>query len=254
MSVRLASAVAMAALLLPAGAAAAPGAGPGLSDLQRYGRCAALTGPRVVETKRARVVTRRVHERPAGPGVERVGRRFLGCARPDGIVHPLGDAGRAYHYDPSVMPSRLGLISVTRRSVSAASGRFVIVRARSQPGFAEGRVVDLATGSGYPVYGGTGSEPQELSTVPPVAWALSPLGLFAGIYPDLADDGTRAHSVRAFTERGAQKLLARAAEPDIPIESLSLTGRTVGWTEAGLARTAEVTELTPAYAPGLELE
>lgn len=209
---------------------------PGLSDLQRFGRCEDLAGRTVAATASARVVSRPIH----------AGRRYLGCVLPGGVVHPLGDA-------------RHGRSATTTLSVSAPTGRFVLVREHTRSArsdFAEGRVVDLGTGGGYPVYrdldDGDDTGAQELSTAPPVTWRLSALGVFAGVYPDLADDYTRARSVRAFAEDGGQKLLARAAEPEIPTASLRLSGRTVTWTEGGVARAAVISEETPAYASGLE--
>lgn len=210
---------ALAALLLVP-AAADP------SDLQRSRRCEDLKGRSLFWTARARVVSK-----PASGG-----RRYLGCALPGGTVRPLGDAR-----PPS-----------STVSVSAPAGRFVLVRA-TRSAAADGRVVDLATGASYLVYRDLGDEaPQVVSKAPPIAWRLSALGVFAGVYPDLADDFTPARSVRAFTEAGRQKLLTRAAAPEIPAASLGLSGRTVTWTEAGMSREAEISAATPAYAPGLE--
>jgi hypothetical protein len=185
------------------------------------GRCEDLEGRLVVATAKARVVSQPL------PG----GRRYLGCALPGGVVRRLG-------------VSRPG----SPLTVSTPAGPFVLVRAT-----ARGRVVDLATGAGYLVYRDPHDDrPQTLSKAPPLTWRLSPLGVFAGVYADLADDFTAARSVRAFTETGAQKLLARTTAPDIPTASLRLAGRTVTWIEAGVARAAVVDAATPAYAPGLE--
>lgn len=202
-----------AAMLLPSPAAAA-------------GRCEGLKGRSLFATDLARVVSKPV------PG----GRRYLGCVLPGGLVRRLGDARPA----------------TSTVSVSAPSGRFVLVRS-SRTTAADGRVVDLATGGGYFVYRDLGDgAPQMLSKAPPLVWRLSAVGVFAGVYPDLADDYTQARSVRAFTDAGRQKLLARTAAPEIPVASLGLSGRTVTWTEAGVAREVVISTATPAYAPGLE--
>lgn len=211
--------VALAALLLAPGAAEP-------SESQRSVRCEDLEGRSLFRTARARVVSKAV------PG----GRRYLGCALPGGVVHSLGDA----------RPSSSTV------SVSAPAGRFVLVRS-TRSAAADGRVVDLVTGTGYLVYRDLrNGDPQVISKAPPIVWRLSALGVFAGVYPDLADDYTAARSVRAFTEAGRQKLLTRTAAPAIPASSLGLSGRTVTWTEAGMPREAEISATTPAYAPGLE--
>jgi hypothetical protein len=228
-------------------------------------RCSGLTGKAVTATPEAKVVSRRIDDKPKTRkgvyGDEFVGRAFYGCALPNGRVREIARDGKRYYYVNGRRKPRGRIYGFDRAKVSRPRGTYVVVRSGSTLGqqVAENstEVVDLATGrSRFAWYAlDDGQSPIDpgpyCDTSPPLALVLEASGLFAVVHEDVDDDGKTVHAVEAFTAAGEQKALDLAPEADLPAASLALENGVVTWTHAGEPRSVAVTDATSAVAPGL---
>ena len=248
-SVLVAPAAALAALLV-----LAPAPSPAAKKVPKS--CDKLTGPIVIQTPQAKIVKRRYRDVPrrVRRGVTKdgfVGKRFYGCALPDGKVHKLGSKGTTYLYERDGRPGkvrRAGIYGTSDMTFFSPVGTFVL--SHSQDGIAggpsagtylSGLVQDLATGDRYPYWDNDSANPNtEFVNEPPSKVILSEQGRLAAIFDDDLND---QRSVRGFGASGSQQVLDTVPtdrREEIPLDSLDLTGTTVTWTNAGQPRSAEL--------------
>ncbi|HEX8083873.1 MAG TPA: hypothetical protein VF529_06245 [Solirubrobacteraceae bacterium] len=234
----------------------APGSAPAAKRVPRT--CDLLTGPIVLQTSEIKIVKRNVRDVPrrVRPGVARggfVGRRFYGCAYPRGRVHELGSSGTTYLYERGRRGRvrRTGVRGTSRMAFSSPVGTYVLSRSMdtiaggpSAGTYQSGLVQDLATGDRYPYWDSDATTNPNVEFVgePPARVILSEQGLLAAIFDD---DLNGVRSVRGFSATGTQEVLDTVPfdrRGDIPLDSLALDGTTVSWTNAGVPKSARLSD------------
>ena len=246
----------MLSVLVALGATAvvAPAPSPAAKKVPKT--CDKLTGKVVLQTGETKIVKRRDRDVPrrVRRGVTKggfVGKRFYGCALPDGEVHRLGSKGTTYLYERGRRRGkvrRAGIHGTSDMAFFNPAGTFVLSHSEdvitggpSAGTYLSGLVQDLATGDRYPYWDNDSANPNtEFVNEPPSRVVLSEEGRLAAVFDDDLND---QRSVRGFGTSGTQEVLDTVPaerREDIPLDSLGLTGSAVTWTNAGQARSAQL--------------
>lgn len=209
-----------------------------LSEGPYRGRCSDHPAGTVVRDTPELLIVRRAVRAPAGDA-QFAGQRYFGCAKPGGLVHPLGSGGAYYLTENG---HRQDVVASETTAFGVSAGVFVVRResygsesAQTQ----DGDVVNLLTAATSTFYDletdatGTSSGPWPPDDPEPVA--LGPTGLFAGVYEAEQGEGQR---LLAMTPAGAIRTLDSGAQGAFGV--LVVDGDTVSWTNGGSARTATV--------------
>lgn len=210
-------------------------------------RCNALKAKKVVTTPAVRIVSVPVDIVSRKNGSRITGRDFLACARPRGTVRKIGFIYKEYFTTGSV--KGMSPVSSGLTSFGTTAGTFVITRTREanlSGSYAERtyRVVDVATGRRYSYFHNIMTEePPDPEPAPPVTLRLDDTGRLAAILSSPDDQGYSAPPVGrtqvvAFTRTGKRTVLDEAPVSAIPKASLTLSDGRIGWTNAGLAKSA----------------
>jgi hypothetical protein len=152
---------------------------------------------------------------------------LVGCMLPHGRVRKIASGADLY-------------TTVYSYSIRQIAGRHVLVGTTYSSQYAYSTslsVHDLRSGRSYTIAGDctdiTGY-PCGAQTVAPAAFVT-----LGGRAVAVVHDG-RTASVTAFEPTGASRVLDSASGPAIPPESLRLTGNLATWTNAGVARSADL--------------
>ena len=189
------------------------------------------TGKVVKRNAQVKIVRQRVHSTSEHDHNAFTGHRFIGCAL-HARGHVLVEAGTNYLYENGKVQ---GWFSGSTVRFNLLAGRFLYARDSYASNSAQGEdgvVYDVASGKFRAVWG-TGDLGEDEDR--PLAWKLDADGVWAGIMTS-GDD----HLVVA--TKGLAKLatLDQAPANAIPSGSLTLTGSTVGWTNAGAPKSADL--------------
>jgi hypothetical protein len=103
-------------------------------------------------------------------------------------------------------------------------------------------VWDLATGRKRSLYDGSDAEgdcpqPPDADERFPVRYVVSPSGIVAGLYrPNACGKATDAQILASVPGQAGRVVLDSGAIRDLPAAGLSISGRTVTWTKAGVTQ------------------
>jgi hypothetical protein len=208
--------------------------------------CNKLRGTTSLKTSAIKVVEVKVNDKRLK------GRRAYGCVLPRGKVFKVAERGR-----PKSGPNEDA--NQVQYDLLQNAGRYLAIDrsqgdGTAQTGAEQHAVMDLRTGKNRRYYSGAwgdfaceGQDFRFSRTTPPVQRVvLSTSGAFAVHYTDTSgapepcfpNDGQAL--LRGFPRSGSPVQLDLAPRADIPADSLSITGSSVTWTNAGQQKSQEL--------------